>query len=232
MKLALNEIWEFLQIAPEPSGNHVGAQWRYILVAGDIKIPKLKTNDVVQLKNPKWYDTELLPSIFTFREVLWQPNVYTSPALCIPQLNILKVFCEEFEDEFSKVIEAEGSWPFFELLRGLARFCQEAIDSLQVTDFNAKEKIARVLGEFRRKAFPVMQFFIFHPSNRQDYQKDAVNRLNYAVKIMITQYHNKFFELEDCYWDIKMVKRTQKVEVQPDQSQIIQHTKQNQTSER
>ncbi|MEL7222000.1 MAG: hypothetical protein AAGJ93_11825, partial [Bacteroidota bacterium] len=70
-----------------------------------------------------------------------------------------------------------------------------------------------VLGEFRRQCFPIILFFIMHPKNREDYQKDAWNRLNYCVKVQITQFNNKFTELTYPYWEIyfKPVKEQPKV---------------------
>jgi len=33
--------------------------------------------------------------------------------------------------------------------------------------------------------------------------KDAVNRLNYAVKIMLTQFHGRYTALQDPYWEVQ-----------------------------
>jgi hypothetical protein len=142
-----------------------------------------------------------LPSIFTFREILWQPNVYTEPAQCIPQLNILKVFCEEHIAEL-KENGQNMSWPYFDLLNGLGTYCSQAIEKIAVTEKKKGINIASILGDLRKNAFPIVKFFIFHPMNRNDYQTDALNRLNYAVKIMLTQYNNKYFDLQDPYWNV------------------------------
>lgn len=201
MKIDLKEIWDFMELVPKPKTNNKNHDWIYELVAGKITISKLKSKDISDLKKEENYDTELLPSIFTFREILWQPNVYTQPSLCIPQLSILKVFCEDYVEERKK--EQNGNvWPYFNLLRGLAYFCGVALKRIKSVEEGGQIRITSILGELRKNAFPIIKFFIFHPMNRKDYQTDALNRLNYAVKIMLTQYNNKYYDLQDPFWNV------------------------------
>lgn len=224
MKIDLNEIWEFMELAPKPKASTDGDQWVYELVAGNVTISQLNSEDILNLKKEENYDTELLPSIFTFREILWQPNVYTQPALCIPQLNILKVFCEDYVEEMKK--EQNGNiWPYFDLLNGLANFCKEALDRIQAENDAGEIRITSILGDLRKNAFPIIKFFIFHPMNRKDYQTDALNRLNYAVKIMLTQYNNKYYDLRDPFWNVSvgnpetLSKKTTAENIQPKSTQ-------------
>lgn len=194
MKIALNEIWNFLElIGPNEEG------WEYKLVAGEEEVNEISTATMFNLKNDENYDTELLPSIFTFREILWQPDVFTKASMSQPSLRILRAYCEETA---LKLLEnqQEVSKTYAALVSGLGKCCDSALDTFESAE---KPEAKLVLGNFRKHAFPIVKFFIYHPKNRIDYFNDAVNRLNYAVKIMLTQFHGRYTELADPYWEVK-----------------------------
>lgn len=198
MKISYSEIWNFIDLmARDEKG------WSYELHAGKVRIKGLKQQDLFQMKNDKGYDQEILPSIFTFREIMWQPDVFKDIPQSLPPLRILKAFCEESaasmvgeKDDFHKVYKL--------LLTGISKNCQKAINKLEKT--KNKDRVPSILGEFRTYSFPIIKFFIYHPKNRLDHHRDAVNRLNYAVKIMLTEYFGKYTALEDPYWKVDFAK--------------------------
>ena len=196
MKIALNEIWDFLKMV-----NTKEEGWSYSLCAGKVKIDSITTETMRALKEDESYDTELLPSIFTFREILWQPDVFIQANMSIPSLRILRAFCEEacvgLEEN-----EAEVNKIYVPLIKGVENCCKTAMEALE----KEKADVKKTLGYFRTCAFPVIKFFIYHPKNRTDYFQDAQNRLNYAVKIMLTQFYGRYTELEDPYWMISFSK--------------------------
>lgn len=191
MKISLSEIWNFSDLIKADEKG-----WSYRLLAGEVSIEDISQNVLQTLRNDKDYDTELLPSIFTFREILWQPDVFTEASMTLPGLRILHSFCMEIVQEYSE--RDIQTFPIYsELLEGLANCCQ-----LAVIELEAEQPANKVLGDFRTRAFPIVKFFIFHPQNRHDYYRDAVNRLNYAVKIMLTQFHGRYTELKDPFWEV------------------------------
>ena len=88
MKIALIEIWDFLLLTEKEEKG-----WSYALNAGKVQIKNITLEMMQELKKDENFDTELLPSLFTFREILWQPDVFTEVSSSLPPLRILKAFC-------------------------------------------------------------------------------------------------------------------------------------------
>ncbi len=195
MKIALNEIWNFIDLIDKDERG-----WAYQLNAANVVIDGLTQKDLLQLKTNGEYDTELLPSLFTFREILWQPDVFTNSSMSLPGLRILKAFCQETADLYTNSDRSVDKI-YCQLVLGVADNCEKAVTLLEGEEKEAN--VTRVLGDFRRDSFPILKFFIYHPQNRLDYYRDAVNRLNYAVKIILTQFYGRYTELSDPYWVIK-----------------------------
>ncbi|MEO9871646.1 hypothetical protein [Ekhidna sp.] len=196
MRIALNEIWNFLKMV-----NSKEQGWSYALCAGGVRVDSITTETMLALKDDETYDTELLPSIFTFREILWQPDIFTDASMSIPSLRILRAFCDEACTELEES-QADVGMIYIPLIKGIGKCCGKAMEALE----KEKADVKKILGDFRTCAFPVIKFFIYHPKNRMDYFQDAQNRLNYAVKIMLTQFYGRYTELEDPYWKVSFSK--------------------------
>ncbi|WP_425389467.1 hypothetical protein [Ekhidna sp.] len=205
MKIALNEIWNFLKMV-----NSKEEGWSYSLCAGKVKIDSITTETMLALKDDDSYDTELLPSLFTFREILWQPDVFTEASMSVPSLRILKAFCDEACTELEQNDRASNQI-YIPLIKGIGACSAKAMKALE----KEKADVKKILGDFRTCAFPVIKFFIYHPKNRQDYYQDALNRLNYAVKIMLTQFYGRYTELKDPYWKVSFSKSKTKKDTEP-----------------
>ncbi len=207
MKIALTEIWNFLSLIENPEKD----RWNYSLMAGDVMINNIHTDIMLQLEKDTSFDTELLPSIFTFREILWQPDVFTEVSMSLPSLRVLRAYCADLIVELEDN-ETATTTIYIPLLKGLGKCTIKAINELDAD----KPDVRKVLGTFRTSTFPIIKFFIFHPMNRPDYLADAINRLNYAVKIMLTEFNGKYTSLEDPYWlvNYEEVKTLKKLENQ------------------
>lgn len=192
MKIGLGEIWNFSKLIDVCKQG-----WSFNLVTGHIRVSGLSHHDLLAIRSDEWYDTELLPLIFTFREILWQPDVFAGSAESLPALRILKAHCEEVVESY-EAEEHPSLKVYAQLLRGIVMAVSLAIEELGQSSGSTR----RVLGDMRVRVFPIIKFFIFHPRNRGDYFQDALNRLNYAVKIMLTQFDGKYTELRDPYWEV------------------------------
>ncbi len=201
MKISFNEIWNFIDLL-----NTEEKGWLFSLHAGKVSISDLTVNQLLALKKDESYDTEILPTIFTFREILWQPDVFTESSASLPALRILNAHCSEIAEQLRQN-ETNLEQLYARLIEGIGKCSQKALIELE----EGPSITSKVLGDFRMGAFPIIKFFIFHPKNRNDYYKDAVNRLNYAVKIMLTQFHGRYTELEDPYWQVSFQKREKEV---------------------
>ena len=190
MKISLTEIWNFIDLIKADDKG-----WDFGLHAGTVNITGLSPSLLVKFKKDENYDSEILPSIFTFREILWQPDIFTESQSSLPGLRILNAHCQEIAEELRNK-GTDISALYAQLIDGLGICCQKALTGLD----GKPGQVAKILGDFRVEAFPIVKFFIFHPMNRADYYKDAVNRLNYAVKVMLTQFHGRYTALEDPYW--------------------------------
>ena len=193
MKLALEETKSFISLHmdnPDP--------WKFRLHAGVYLSDEYDIYELEILLEDQLYDVELLPSIFTYREILWQPNVYANPKLCIPGLKLLQAYCEEFI-EGREVDSMPTEALYVGLMRRMAKISAEAAEEILLSD---KEDLPKILGHFRNQAFPIVRFFYWHPMNRREHVAAAKMRMNYTVKILLTQYHNDFSELVDPYWRV------------------------------
>ena len=192
MRIALQEIWNFIDlIDPDEKG------WTFTLEAGHYRVEGIKSETLKSLKDDEQFDTELLPSLFTFREILWQPDVFTEAGMSLAPLRVLKAFCEESMETLDEKEDVQKL--YLQLLTGMASCCEKA--EAEIAENN--HRVTDILGQFRTCTFPIVKFFIYHPRNRQDYYRDAVNRLNYAVKIMLTQFFGQYSELTEPHWIVE-----------------------------
>ena len=97
MDIPINQIWNFIALHTADT-----TKQQYALHAAHVIMRGLDVQSITELTKEKGYDTELLPSLFTYREILWQPNVFEKPQLCTPAIRIFKAFCEEKAAEYKQ----------------------------------------------------------------------------------------------------------------------------------
>lgn len=198
MRVSISEIWNFTDIIKtEEEG------WSFTLHAGEACIDGIDKSTLQLLRDDNDFNTELLPEIFTFREILWQPDLYNQASQSLPSIRVLACYCQE-EAEKYEASTTDLFVIYARLLRAVGEECQVAIENLEKED----AKVKSILGRLRKNTFPIIKFFVGHPRNRLDYYRDAINRLNYAVKIIITQFNGKYSDLEDPYWEVLFDKKT------------------------
>ena len=136
VNITLNEIWNFIELI-----DHEEHGWSYNLHAANVAIVGINQKVLMELKNDTSYDTELLPEIFTYREILWQPDVFTESSMSLPGLRILKAFCEETSEKY-KETGGKSNSIYSDLILGLAKNCELAISAIE-SDLPASHQAAR-----------------------------------------------------------------------------------------
>ena len=213
MNIPFNQIWNFIEL--QSADDH---KQFYSLHAANVLIGEIDVQMITDLTKKNSYDTELLPSLFTYREILWQPNVFKKPKFCMPSIRIFKTFCEEKAEEYDQEKEKKNKI-YSGLLLGLAENCGQALKDLEKK--RQPVYIHKVLKELRKQSFPIVKFFIDHPQNRNDYYHEAINRLNYAIKISITEFNSRFTEFEDPFWKVEDEPRTPKNDTRETQKKSV-----------
>ena len=198
MKISQSEIWNFIDFVGEKEKG-----WSFSLRAGLVEVTGISPSTLMLLRSDKDYDTEILPSIFTFREILWQPDVFTEASMSLSSLRVLKAFCEETTTELTQT-ESPVNAIYSSLLEGIAKETGAAIEVIE----GSQSSVIKTLRVLRKRTFPIIKFFVYHPQNRLDYHRDAINRLNYAVKIMLTQFYGRYTDLKDPFWEVEYSKQS------------------------
>ena len=222
MRLAVGQIWRFLDLNVEVDGKTRGLN----LNAGNFFLENIPIETIVSIQNNQEYHSDTLEELFINREVLWQPNVYDRVEVCITNLSVFSVFCQEEIEKF-KTQERGGSDFYTHLLTYLSELGQNAIKKfskvLEEAAPNSEEdeihdprnKIPRILGHFRKECFPVIKIFIDLLPEDDLRKISARHRMDFAVQVIINQYNLKYSDIINPYWIIVDNPKESKVSEKP-----------------
>jgi hypothetical protein len=205
MKLDFGEIWSFLKIVGEEA-----SEWSFNLVAGNFVSEEVPLTLIHQLESDPYYDAEMLPNLFTFREIFWQPNVYSTLNACLTGLKLVANYSNELTEEYANSTQ-ETQQLYVHLVKHIGELARQANEQLAGSE-QASDQIPSVLGEFRKQSFPVIMLFIHHPMNRVDYKEDALRRVNFMVKTLIEQYQLRFNDLLLPHWELDRLPDSKKTD--------------------
>jgi len=214
MKLEIAEIWNFLKLKIDASVQEIN----FSLRAGEFGLDDLSVKTIEALKDRVDYHEEVLTSIFINREIIWQPNVYDKVEICISNLNIFSSFCQDAIDQLANSDKPIDQF-HHEIFQFLSTLSQETVNVFQESIQKSKENvrvapsedsayvnpksyIPRILGRFRKKAFPVIQVFIGLLPQGNLVRRSALNRMDFAVQVIINQYNLKYSDVIDPFWEV------------------------------
>lgn len=190
MKVTLSEIWDFISIVSSEKIN------RLDLVLGSHKVEGVSPDVINQIKEGVDFDTELLPDLFTHSEITWQPNEYASHKDCLAGLNILKHQCETQMEAYQNLKTECGDF-----YASIIQTLQDEVDLALNKITNEETKLSRILGKFRKDIYPAIKFLLEHPANHPQIKFEAVLRQDFMAKTLFNEYHVKFSDLVEPYWE-------------------------------
>ncbi len=188
LQLEFSELLNFINLTED------GQRYDYSLKAGIVDTEKLDKDDLDHFFNEQHrLDQEILPTLFTYREILWQPNTFPDHKLPEVSIKILKSYCEELLGDaaihHNKVVSC--------LINGEVKICEKALRSIDDGEY-----LNHILGIFRKDSYPIIKFFINLPGVKLEYYQEAIHRLNFFIKILLTQFNFNLSDLMDPYWHI------------------------------
>ncbi|MEQ9423737.1 MAG: hypothetical protein RJQ09_04910 [Cyclobacteriaceae bacterium] len=189
MRVALAEIWDFVELAGDEKIKQVD------LWLGKHEIADVSYQVIKEIRKGTDYDTELLPDLFTTSEITWQPNEYASHKDCLAGLNILKHQCESQAAAY-KSKKSEISKFYGLLIEKMEAETNEALVKAE----NEETKLTRILGKFRKNIYPVIKFLLEHPANHPQIKFEATLRQDFMAKTLFNEYHVKFSDLINPCW--------------------------------
>ena len=159
----------------------------------------------------------LLSNHFITRRVMWEDFSKEEVEFCIASLNDLKSKNFEQADLFGKSKAKDdkflSSW-----IRCWGNECDKAIKEFQDATQNEKisrsieinseyvlrahEKIPKILGEFRRKTYPVIQVLIALLDEKNPIRKEAESKLSSGKNLLVRHYDISVNKLLDPDWQI------------------------------
>lgn len=200
MKVSLSEIWDIIEVIGSDKINQID------LVLGNHQVTNVTPEVILKIKNGVEYDTELLPDLFTNSEITWQPNEYASHKDCLAGLNILKHQCGVQMAAFNALKTDPGNF-YAQLIQKLEDETKLALDKIT----NEETKLSRILGRFRKNIYPSIKFLLEHPANHPQIKFEAVLRQDFMAKTLFNEYHVKFSDLVEPYWEVWIGKEPPKV---------------------
>ncbi len=191
MKISLSEIWGFVDVVGADKINQID------LVLGNHQVSNVTPEVIRNIKEGVDFDTELLPDLFTNSEITWQPNEYASHKDCLAGLNILKHQCEVQMAAFNALKSNPGNF-YAQLIQKLEDETKLAVDKIT----NEETKLSRILGRFRKNIYPSIKFLLEHPANHPQIKFEAILRQDFMAKTLFNEYHVKFSDLVEPYWEV------------------------------
>ena len=188
-----------------------------ISIGGVIIVKNISFATVKQITKDSSRVESLLSHHFITRRVMWEDFSKEEVAFCITSLEDLRSKNFEQADRFGKS-KAKSDKFLSSCLLYWGNECDKAIkefqDAIQIeekdraTEFESEfilrayKEIPKILGEFRRKTYPVIQVLIDFLDKKYPVRKQAESRLSSGKDLLVQHYGISVNKLLDPNWQI------------------------------
>ena len=203
MRLPFTEIRDASRLIP-----HLFKQYRTDLWIGSYCFDEFSPSMLKQFLNPESYDDELIATLFTERELFWQPNMNPSLTAWLTRFNMLKVFVKEYIEKL-KAHDTPIDYLYAGILYDMTLHIEKVQEQLTSSTTSNLELLFQNVMKFRLSVYPHITFFMRHPFTPETELKYAQNRLHIMIHTLFLKGGYAFRLFQDPYWQI--VLRSEKV---------------------
>ena len=157
MRLPFEEIWAAMEIIPQ-----FFLRCRLDLCLGDYRFSNISEETLLHLQEEESCDKELLPVLFSEREIFWQPNLQPSLPAWYTRFNTFIVFINQYVD-LLKRNDSPVDYLYAAVLHDLKTKARRVQKSFTEASNTSSQSQLQSLLRFRIATYPHVLFFMYHP---------------------------------------------------------------------
>lgn len=198
MRLPFQEIWDATVLVPD-----FFPKYRVDLYLGDYCFQALSQEMLQQLQQPSSCDSDLLPVLFSEREIFWQPDMQPSLNAWCTRFNIFNDFLHHYTEAL-KNQDTSVDYLYAAILHDLktkATYTQNMLkNSVQATP----QVQYRFIARFRVATYPHILFFLRQPHVPLIAARYAENRLDLMIRTLLLKNKIPLRVLVEPRWQLQV----------------------------
>ena len=201
MRLPYEEIWSALRIIPQ-----LFTRCQLDLCLGDYCFFDLSEEMLLQLREKESCDKEILPVLFSERELFWQPNLQPSLSAWYTRFSTFIFFIDHYV-ELLKKNDSPADYLYAAILHDLKAKARHIQKSFAETASISSQLRFQTLTRFRIAVYPHILFFMRHAYMPVAEIHTAENRLDIMMQ-SIPRSYRLLQLLREPYWQLQLLQVT------------------------